>query len=305
MLLYYDFMAVYSINDIEKLCGVKAHTLRIWEKRYGIIQPRRTKTNIRYYLDDDLQKVLNICMLNKNGFKISKIAKMSEDEIIEHVNTLSDVAVQSDSTLDALMFSMMELNEYKFNMILNHNISQMGFEATVNEVIYPFMEKLATMWISGSIKGVHESFVLNIIRRKTIAAIDSIDEVYNPDAPRFLIYLPEDETHELSLLFLHFLLKNAGMNVIDLGKEVPLVDVIEGQTLFKANYVCSIFNEGFAQKSIQTYIQNLNKHISDCTILISGYQTATQQYTLPENVKVLNNIYDIKKYAVPSKALST
>lgn len=288
-------MAVYSINDVEKLCGIKAHTIRIWEKRYAIIQPRRTETNIRYYLDEDLQKILNISLLNRNGYKISKIAKMSDGEIKRIVSELSDVALESEDNLDALMHAMLELDEFKFNKILDHNIDSKGFEKTMDDIVYPMMEKLSMMWIAGSIKGVHENFVANVIRRKTIVAIDQSSS-YNPEASRFLIYLPENETHELSLLFLHFLLKDAGINVINLGTGIPLIDVLEGQRICKADYVFTIFNDSFSDAPLQPYLNELSKHLEGCTILISGYQTAIQNINAPYNVKVLKSLSNVKSY---------
>jgi len=278
-------MAVYSINDVEKLCGIKAHTLRIWEKRYGIIQPRRTDTNIRYYLDEDLQKILNISLLNRNGYKISKIAKMTDGEIKNIVSELSDVTLESEDNLDALMHAMLELDEFKFNKILDHNIAQKGFEVTMDEIVYPMMEKLSMMWLAGSIKGVHENFVANVIRRKTIVAIDQSSREYNADAAKCLIYLPENETHELSLLFLHFLLKDAGINVINLGAGIP-----------KAEFVFTIFNDSFSETPLQPYLNELSKHLEGCTILISGYQTAIQNINVPYNVEVLQSLSDVKKF---------
>jgi len=269
-------MAVYSINDVEKLCGIKAHTIRIWEKRYAIIQPRRTDTNIRYYLDEDLQKILNISLLNRNGYKISKIAKMTDGDIKRIVSELSDVTLESEDNLDALMHAMLELDEFKFNKILDHNIESKGFEVTMDEIVYPMMEKLSMMWIAGSIKGVHENFVANVIRRKTIVAIDQISSEHKAKAYRCLIYLPENETHELSLLFLHFLLKDAGINVINLGTGIPLIDVLEGQRISNADYVFTIFNDSFSDAPLQPYLSELSKHLEGCTILISGYQTAIQ-----------------------------
>lgn len=289
-------MAVYSINDVEKLCGIKAHTIRIWEKRYGIIQPRRTETNIRFYLDEDLQKILNISLLNRNGYKISKIAKMSEGEMKQIVSELSDVTLESEDNLDALMHAMLEMDEFKFNKILNHNIDSKGFETTMDEIVYPMMEKLSMMWIAGSIKGVHENFVANVIRRKTIVAIDQISKEYNPSAPRFLIYLPKNETHELSLLFLHFLLKDAGFNVINLGTGVPLIDVLEGQKICEADYIFTIFNDSFTDAPLQPYLNELSKHLEHCTILISGYQTAIQNINELHNVKILKNLNDVKSF---------
>lgn len=293
-------MAVYSINDVEKLCGIKAHTLRIWEKRYAIIQPRRTETNIRYYLDEDLQKILNISLLNRNGYKISKISKMTDGDIKKIVSELSDVDLESEDNLDALMHAMLELDEFKFNKILDHNIDSKGFEFTMDEVVYPMMEKLSMMWIAGSIKGVHENFVANVIRRKTIVAIDQSTAEYDADAKRCLIYLPENETHELSLLFLHFLLKDAGINVINLGAGVPLIDVLEGQRICKAELVFTIFNDSFSNEPLQPYLNELSKHLKDSTILISGYQTAIQNINAPYNVKVLKSLSDVKSFVKAS-----
>lgn len=289
-------MAVYSINDVEKLCGIKAHTIRIWEKRYAIIQPRRTETNIRYYLDEDLQKILNISLLNRNGYKISKIAKMTDGEIKKIISELSDVTLESEDNLDALMHAMLELDEFKFNKILNHNIASKGFEVTMDEIVYPMMEKLSMMWIAGSIKGVHENFVANVIRRKTIVAIDQSSTEYNAKAPRCLIYLPENETHELSLLFLHFLLKDAGINVINLGAGVPLIDVLEGQRISHAEFVFTIFNDSFSDTPLQPYLNELSKHLEDSTILISGYQTAIQNINVPYNVKVLKSLSEVRSF---------
>ncbi len=290
-------MAVYSINDIEKLCGIKAHTIRIWEKRYNIITPRRTETNIRYYLDEDLQKILNISLLNRNNYKISKIAKMSDGEMKKLVAELSEVTIDTEDNLDSLMFAMLELDEFKFNKIVEHNISSRGFEATMNEVVYPLMEKLSMMWIAGSIKNVHENFVANVIRRKTIVAIDSKSKKSLPDAKRFLIYLPEGETHELSLLFLHFLLKDMGINVINLGSNIALIDVLEGQRIFKADYVFTMFNDSFSESPLQPYLNELSRHLPSSKILISGYQTAIQNLEMPDNMSLLRSISDVKTYA--------
>ena len=291
-------MAVYSINDIEKLCGIKAHTIRIWEKRYNIITPRRTETNIRYYLDEDLQKILNISLLNRNNYKISKIAKMSDGEMKKLVGELSEVTIDTEDYLDSLMFAMLELDEYKFNKILDHNISSQGFESTMNEVVYPLMEKLSMMWIAGSIKSVHENFVANVIRRKTIVAIDNKSRESHPDAKRFLIYLPEGESHELSLLFLHFLLKDMEINVINLGSNIPLIDVLEGQRIFKPDYIFTMFNDSFSQSPLQPYLNELSRHLASSKILISGYQTAIQNIELPENVSLLRSIMDVKTFAI-------
>ena len=200
-------MAVYSIRDLEKLSGIKAHTIRIWEQRYGIIEPQRTKTNIRYYEDDDLKFLLNIALLNKNGIKISKIAKMSKGEVAEKVAAISEINFEYGTQLDALTISMIEMDEFKFDRIVSTNIQQLGFERTMLEIIYPFLDKLSLLWLTGSINPVQENFMSYLIRQKIIVAIDNEPLPSNKSSNKFMVYLPEGERQELSLLFMHYLLK--------------------------------------------------------------------------------------------------
>ena len=290
-------MVVYSIKDIENLSGIKAHTLRIWEKRYNILTPRRTDTNIRYYLTEDLQKILNIALLNKNGYKISQIAEMGEDEISKTVATLTEVDVVHEGNIDGLVLSMFELNESKFNSILEKHIQADGIENTMNEVIYPFLDKLSTMWFTGSIKGVHESFVSYIIRRKLVAAIDRI----KPDKSKLkaIIYLPEGETQELSLLYLHYILRKNGVDVLNLGLFVPLIEVIEAQLIFKSKFIFTFFNDSFTETPLQSYIDEIGNYLTECQIYISGYQTIVQSLSLPSNMSVMGAISEVKEILDP------
>jgi DNA-binding transcriptional MerR regulator len=284
-------MVVYSIKDIEKLSGVKAHTLRIWEKRYDIITPRRTETNIRYYLDEDLQKILNIALLNKNGYKISKIAQLTDDEIRSTVAEISEIDTQHEGQVDGLMLSMFELNEDKFNKIIDKHIESDGMQVTMDEIIYPFLDRISTMWFTGSIKGVHENFVSYIIRRKLSVVIDKIEVPCNRS--KCIIFLPEGETQELSLLYLHYILKLKGHYVVNLGTNVAIVDVIEAHKIMGAKYIFTFFNDSFTDIPLQPYLDNLARHLPDCKICISGYQTINQNISLPENVQMLKSINDV------------
>ena len=288
-------MVIYSIKDIEKLSGVKAHTLRIWEKRYDIITPRRTETNIRYYLEEDLQKILNIALLNRNGYKISKIAKMQPEDITSRVAEISEIDTQHEGHVDGLMLSMFELNESKFSKILNKHIESDGMEATMDNVIYPFLDRISSMWFTGSIKGVHESFVTHIIRRKLNVVIDQLQS--DPKLSKCIIYLPEGETQELSLLYLHYILRLRGHDVINLGTNVALIDVLEAQSILEAECIFTFFNDSFANVELQPYIDNLSRHLKDCKICISGYQTVSQQLELNDNVYVLNSVNDLTSMA--------
>lgn len=284
-------MVVYSIQDLEKLSGVKAHTLRMWEKRYSIIQPKRTPSNIRYFLDDDLQKILNIALLNKNGYRISKIAGMSQDEIQTLVAELSSVDTVHEGSIDGLVLSMFELDESKFTRILGKYIDSIGMQETMEQVIYPFLDKLSSMWFTGSIKGVHENFVGFIIRQKLVLSIDNL-EVENPQA-KAILYLPEAESQELSLLYIHYLLKKQKISVVNLGNNVPLIDILEAQQIFGAQYIFTLFNDSFSETPLQPYLKELSTYLPESTIFISGYQTIAQPLKPMPNVVIMNNISEL------------
>ena len=291
-------MVAYSIKDLESHSGVKAHTLRIWEKRYGIINPSRTDTNIRFYQDKDLQNILNISLLNRTGIKISKIASMSPDAIRQKVAEVTEVGSVFEDQIDSMMLSMFELDETKFNIILDHYIQSVGFEKTMNDIVYPLLDKLSIMWVAGSIKAVHETFVSNIIRKKTIVEIDRLGRLNGFSDVRCLIYLPENEPHELSLLFLEYILSKNKVKVINLGMSVPLIDVLEGNNIFQAKYIFTIFNDSLADSSLQPYINELAKNSPEQQIIISGFQTANQKLKLPVNVSIQNSIEEVKKFIV-------
>ena len=283
-------MAVYSISDLEKLSGIKAHTIRVWEQRYAIIEPKRTKTNIRYYQDSDLKFLLNIALLNKNGIKISKIAKMSREEIAEKVAAISEINFEYGTQLDALTISMIEMDESKFDRIVSTNIQQQGFERTMLEIIYPFLEKLSVLWLTGSINPVQENFMSYLIRQKIIVAIDNEPLPSTRNNETYLIFLPEGEKQELTLLFMHYLLKSRKKHVIYLGQDISLTDLQDAYKIQKPDYIFTMISETFSREPVQSYVDKMADTFSDCKVLLSGYQVVAQQVAPPENVMILRSL---------------
>lgn len=260
-------MVVYSIKDLEKLSGVKAHTLRIWEKRYNIITPKRTPTNIRYYLDDDLKNILNIALLNRSGIKISKIAQMDKPAIHKLVAELTDVDESFEGQLDSLTISLLELDEEKFIKLMNKNIEQRGCVETMLEVIYPLLDKLAMMWIAGSVKDVHEKFVSHLIKRKCDVEIDRTESTRDET---FLIYLPEGESNDLSLNFLHLIVKIKGFKVINIGKDISIFDIAEVIHIKNPEYIFTIINDSMNDDQYKKYVRLICKEVSTAKIILSG-----------------------------------
>ena len=288
-------MVIYSIKEMESLSGVKAHTLRIWEKRYNIIEPKRTNTNIRYYTDEDLRHLLNVCYLYNNGYKISKIAKMNNEDIRIQVEQHSDIALNFNDQHDALMMFIYRFDSYNFNKVLNNHICQNGLMETMNQVIYPLLDKLSLAWLAGTFQSAHESFVTQIIKSKIQYSIETLKEDCGCK-PKFIIYLPKGEKQELSLLYLHFLLKKNGCKVINLGVELDLEDVIMAIGSCSPEYVFTIINQEMYNISCQEYVNQICKVNNQTQLVVTGYQVVSQNIEWPIQSKILKNLSDTVKF---------
>jgi len=295
-------LAIYTIKDLETLCGIKAHTIRIWESRYQLVMPCRTQTNIRFYQESDLKDLLNIATLNKNGYKISAIAQMSKEAIEEKVNELSVVSFESDAKVNTLTMSMIEMCEEKFDYILSKSIRDIGFEKTILELVFPFLEKLGVLWLTGSISPVQESFVCCLIRQKMMTAIDALPLPKNKKANKFLLFLPEEEGQELTMMFMHYLVKARGLKVTYLGLNTSLTDLQDAGTICQPTHLFTIISETFTDQPVQKYIDHLAQTFSTCKILLSGYQVVTQSVKIPANVTILPGL---KETIAQLDALST
>ena len=289
-------MTLYSISDLEKLSGIKAHTIRIWEQRYNVLKPQRTETNIRYYEDKDLKVLLNIAFLKKNGYKISKIAQMSDEDLAQALSEVSNFEIAENVQLDALTLSMMEMDEFKFNKVVDTNIDQLGFEKTMLEVIHPFLEKLSMLWLTGSVAHVQETFISNLIRQKLIAAINREEVINTPDTKKFMLYLPEGENQELSLQLMHYLLKTRKFRVAYLGSDITLSDVSDAAGIFKPDYIFTMITETYVGDSVSSYLGQLQSQFPDAHLLLSGYQVVAQGVNNTEQVTVLRSLPETITY---------
>ncbi len=247
----------YSIKDLERLSGIKAHTLRIWEKRYAIIEPSRTDTNIRFYTNDELRKVLNIAILNNYGLKISSIVSLTPEELSQKVIEISNEDVQESVQVESLVIAMVEFDEARFEKILANCTLRIGFEKSVLDVIYPFLRKVGVLWQAGAVNPAQEHFISNLIRQKLIVAIDSQGLVVKDNPVRFTLFLPEQELHELGLLFYSYLIRKAGHKVVYLGQSVPLRDLVAVDKYSTAAYFITSSMATSSIEEINTFLKNL------------------------------------------------
>lgn len=276
----------YAIKDLERLSGIKAHTLRIWEQRYGILKPERTDTNIRYYTGEDLKRILNISLLNNNGFKISKIAKLPDDEIIKQAQSILNNYTKEIDQIDNLVLCMMEMNEAKFEKIISNCIIHFGFESTIEKIVFPFMRQIGNMWQIGMINPAQEHFISHLVRQKIIVGIDGLfpEPLANPKT--FLLYLPSNELHELGLLYCNFLVKAKGHRCLYLGQSVPFIDVLSVADVVPADVIVTVFTNRPEGISVQDYLNNLSKAFPNSQIMVSGrvFFDINDPIALPKNV---------------------
>jgi DNA-binding transcriptional MerR regulator len=218
-------MSIYTIAQVVTLTGIKAATLRKWETRYTLFEPHRTETNIRYYSDDQLKKLLNISVLLRNGFRISKIDKMSDEDI--H-NTIEDILIDSnqEDEITALIISMIEMDEVKFDKIVRSHIINNGLLTTITKIIYPFLHQVGILWGIDKVIPAQEHFVSSLIKQKLFSTIDLLP-LPHKSAPSIVMFLPEGENHEIGLLLANYVAKELGWRVYYLGQNVPIENIKE------------------------------------------------------------------------------
>ncbi len=281
-------MGSYSIKDVEILSGVKAHTLRIWEQRYHLLEPERTDTNIRYYSDDQLRLLLNVATLNRNGMKISKIARLKKHELNNEVLKVFEATSEPDNLLDSLIHSMIDFDERRFEKTLSSAIIKLGFEGSFNKLIFPFLIRTGVLWATGSVRVSQEHFISNLIRRKISAAIDGVFNEPVAGAKKFVLFLPEGETHELLLMFIDYTLRKNNQHVAYLGCSLPFDELSFVNESFKPDFLVTYRTVSNDTMSFDTYIKKICGAFPKCRIIISGQQ-ATELAKLPANCKVVRS----------------
>jgi MerR family transcriptional regulator, light-induced transcriptional regulator len=289
-------MGRYSIKDLERLSGIKAHTLRIWELRYEIIKPKRTNTNIRFYSDEDLKKILNISLLNKYGVKISAIAEMSDNEISRRISGLNDTESDVNNQINMLTSAMVELDENSFEKIIADNIIKYGLENTMIKVVYPFLNRIGTMWQTGAVNPAQEHFMSNLIRQKLIVAIDAQRMHTDKKSPSFLLFCPEGELHEIPLLFAQYIIKSKMFRVFYLGASVPLNDLLNVARIINPDFLFSSLTTRSNLFQTHDYILKLSKIFNNQKIILTGNEFISDNNSYPKNINRFRTVGEITEF---------
>jgi DNA-binding transcriptional MerR regulator len=288
-------MNVFTIKDLENLSGIKAHTIRIWEQRYSFLKPNRSNTNIRYYCNQELKKILSISLLNKYGYKISHINKMSDMELRNNVISLGDKDAQQERLVNELIAYMIDLDIEPFERTLDSFILTNGIDKTITRIIFPFLDRIGILWLTNLINPVQEHLVTNIIRQKLIVGIEGTS-TRKKTGKTALLFLPEGEYHELGLLYVCYLLKAHGIGVLYLGADVPVKDI---------GFVCRHKNPDFVYThltgiagnfNLEKFLFQVKQSFPDTPLVISGQLARAQLRKTYSGVNFRRSVAEVLEF---------
>lgn len=285
-------MNTFTIKDLENISGIKAHTIRIWEQRYSFLKPKRTGTNIRHYTGDELKTILNISLLNKYGFKISLIDRMTEQQRYEKAFSLGFEEAQQERVVNELIQHLVDLELDKFEQTLTDHIKAKGMEQGIVQVIFPFLDRIGILWLTNHINPAQEHLVSNIIRQKLIAGIEGL-QIRPKQDKTALLFLPEGEHHELGLLFIYYLLKKRGVKVLYVGTNVPMKDLDYIVGLTQPNLLYCHLTSVAEKFSFEKFFRHLQNNCSQCSIIISGQFVQSYKKKTPSNVYLKRSLAEV------------
>jgi DNA-binding transcriptional MerR regulator len=288
-------MTRFTIKDIENLSGIKAHTIRIWEQRYSFIKPSRTETNIRYYSNEDLKTILNISILNKYGYKISHINRMSAADLLTRVAELNNAGAQQERIVNTLIELMVDMDITGFEKFLDKQITASGIEKTITRIIFPFFERIGILWQTGNINPAQEHLITNIVRQKLMVGIDQAKPLLKV-SKTFLLFLPEKEFHEMGLLLVHYLLKKRGVEIYYIGANVPIKDLAFVAETKKPDFVYTHLTSLSPGFNLEKFISQAAEKLSFTKLIISGYPATVYKKQLPKNVRFKNSLPELFEF---------
>ncbi len=275
-------MGHFSISDLEQLTGIKAHTIRMWEQRYGLLRPVRTATNIRMYCDDDLRRLLNVTTLCGRGQRISHLARLSDAEMKEAVLACCDDAHDYQRQVNALLAAMLSFDEPRLGQLLNEATHRLGFENMMLWVAYPLLQRIGLMWMAGTVDLAQEHLLAQLLRQKILAATDALPPV-PASARRWLLFLPADELHELALLFMNYLLRVRGQHTLYLGQNMPTASLSAASAAYRPDAVATVLTTQPERSRVASYSRELRALFPESQLVLYGPLVRQEGLELPPN----------------------
>ena len=286
---------VFSIRDLENFSGIKAHTIRIWEKRYKVLDPDRTDSNIRTSNETELKKILNLAYLNRNGLKISKLARLNEDELTHQVMSYSSHRENHDQSFQPgkILMTAIRFNEFYFKEALEPFARNNGIEEAYIRFYHPLLEKSRILWQTGSLSRAQEQFVRNTIRQIMVAEDNRLKSPEGRSKPSVAMINTSDNLSDNNFLFYKYVLKKRGYDVIYTGGILPASEVIEIHKIKSFEYLVVNSNGfDFGRKKI-SYFSSVGKSLFIKKIILTDYPGIPDK-KLPENIITTRNPEDFR-----------
>lgn len=292
--------SVFSIKDLENLSGIKAHTIRIWEKRYNILEPMRTDTNIRNYDLTNLQKLLNICLLIQHGYKISRISTFSNEKIASMVNEISSEKNSKSHAISAFKIAMMNFDQTAFLKTYDELLNEKKFSTIFYDVFIPLLEELGVLWQTATISPAHEHFISHLIKQKLLINIEKLQKTNSEKADRvFVLYLPSNEIHELGLLYLNYEILSKGYKTIFLGSSIPTECLLDVKKYFSNITFVTYITVKPSPEEVNDYLQTVSDTVlddADSRLCVLGRMTEfIDNQRISEKIKTFTSIGDFSK----------
>tara|TARA_B100000809_G_scaffold230532_1_gene245034 strand:- start:996 stop:1889 length:894 start_codon:yes stop_codon:yes gene_type:complete len=294
----YKIKTKFSIKDLENLSGIKAHTIRIWEKRYNLLNPDRTSTNIRNYNTTSLKRLLNISYLNNKGLKISQIACLNDEEINIKVNEFIISQGLNDHAHNLFKMAMLNFDKVLFNNTYNQLLSELSFREIFTNTFARLFDDIGILWQTDTILPVHEHFISNLVKQKIFLNIEKSEPLDISKKMTYVLFLPDHEIHEIGLLFIYSELIMRGYHAIYLGQSVPMSSLEELQNVFTNVEFISYFTIAPTTKEVSKYLLDIQEKIlsgRNQNLHILGRNTNSNMIT-NKNIKVHKNSSDLLKH---------
>lgn len=290
-------MNSFSISQIAQYAGIKPHTIRIWEQRYNALKPTRSEGNTRYYNNSQLRRLLNIVSLRDTDYKVSELCAMPDKKLFELVEQQGDLSIATKPNkylVSQLIAAGMNYDETNFEKIFSHCLLKYGLRNTYTEVLYPMLIQLGLMWTSNSLPPVHEHFISNLIRQKLLTAVDSLPPAKS-ESDSWLLFLPENEFHEIGLLFANYLIRLSGKKVVYLGANVPLQSLKVAVKDTKPSHLLLFFVHNNLPENAQEYLNQLTVTIPKINLFLSGSRKLISQLETGKRIQWLKSIEDLEQ----------
>lgn len=295
-------MNQFSISQLSQLSGIKAHTIRIWEQRYNVLSPHRSEGNTRYYDNSQLRRLLNIVSLMEEGHRISELSTLSDQELSRHVQEFDALKHPKDGEeyyISQLISAGMNYDEWHFEKIFTHCLLRRGMKDTYLKTLYPMMMRMGMMWSYGSLSPAYEHFNSNLLRQKFLTAIDSL-----PPAPReaegWLLFLPENEFHELGLLFAQYMIKSSGHRVVYLGANFPLESMASAVEQIQPENLLLFFVHNDVPDTAQRYLDDLASQHPVNNIYVSGNPDLLSRLQIKPPLQWLRQVENLEHILQPT-----